>query len=237
MTKEAREQRRQPQWSLSTPRRRECEVDLPPRLRPGAGTSSSRVFYHEAPRAQTSPGSPVRPNENATRRQVRRDVAAGHVPASLLSGLAALAGRGAAGTGVCVHVCNTDVSPGELEAGDVEEKLRQTFPRPPWELSWGAGTRPRVRRPEDRRPGWLRREGRLKVKRSGLRGRGAGREPAGPGSVTPGIAPAPRPARLTTAEPGQPGGPAPQPPRGASAWFPSPSGRCRMWQELAFVCM
>lgn len=196
MTKEAREQRRQPQWSLSTPRRRECEVDLPPRLRPGAGTSSSRVFYHEAPRAQTSPGSPVRPNENATRRQVRRDVAAGHVPASLLSGLAALAGRGAAGTGVCVHVCNTDVSPGELDAGGRGRKAKTDISTPPWELSWGAGTRPRVRRPEDRRPGWLRREGRLKVKRSGLRGRGAGREPARPGSVTPGIE-EPSPARAS----------------------------------------
>lgn len=105
-------------------------MDLPPRLRPGAGTNSSRVFYHEAPRAQTSPGSPVHPNENATRRQVRRDVAAGHVPASLLSGLAALAGRGAAGTGVCVHVCNTDVSPGELDAGGRGRKADRHFHGP-----------------------------------------------------------------------------------------------------------
>lgn len=66
-------------------------------------------------------------------------MAAGHVPASLLSGLAALAGRGAAGTGVCVHVCNTDVSPGELEAGDVEEKRRQTSPRPRGSFPGGRG--------------------------------------------------------------------------------------------------
>lgn len=117
-------------------------MDLPPRLRPGAGTSSSRVFYHEAPRAQTSPGSPVRPNENATRRQVRRDVAAGHVPASLLSGLAALAGRGAAGTGVCVHVCNTDVSPGELDAGGRGRKAKTDISTPPVGAFLGGGDAP-----------------------------------------------------------------------------------------------
>lgn len=96
------------------------------------GPELARVFYHEASRAQISHGSPVLLNENATRRQRQADVAAGHVPARLLSRLAALAGQGAMGTGVCVHVWNTDVPHEELqEALSPEERPR---------LAWGQRT-------------------------------------------------------------------------------------------------